>query len=77
MAEEFHLEDFYIVEVNDGIYLNLDFEVYEYKYYFTEDFRKSHKFDDFDKAVEIAEKCGGTIKVYRNTHKLMLCDEVL
>lgn len=70
-------ETYYIVEVNDEIYLNLNFGVFENNYYFTKDFREAHKFEDFDKSVEFAEHCGGVVKKYRVIHELLDCDEVL
>lgn len=66
-------ETYYIVEVNDGIYLEIRSGYFD----FTDDVKQAYKYKGFNKAVAVAEKSGGIVKKYLIKHEILPCDEVV
>lgn len=64
-------ETYYIVEVNDGIYLEIRSGFFD----FTDDVKQAYKYKGFNKAVAVAEKSGGIVKKYCINHELLPCNE--
>lgn len=60
------LEEHFVVEVNDGIYLQERLQGYE----FVKDIKKASLYKKRYEAWEIAKECGGNIICYAVTHEV-------
>nr|WLJ25876.1 MAG: hypothetical protein [Staphylococcus phage HS12] len=61
-------EVYYVIEVNEGIYLKLNTKVGGYD--FTDDVLEAQRYSETIKAGKIARKCGGKVLYYIVTHEV-------
>lgn len=61
------LEEHFVVEVNDGVYLQERLQGYE----FVKDIKKASLYANRYEAWKSAKECGGKVRCYAVTHELM------
>ncbi|MDU9371561.1 hypothetical protein PQ712_06675 [Staphylococcus ureilyticus] len=61
------IEEHFVVEVNDGVYLQERLQGYE----FVKDIKKASLYENRYEAWQTAKECGGKVKRYVVTHEVM------
>lgn len=61
------LEEHFVVEVNNGIYLQERLQGYE----FVKDIKKASLYESRYKAWQMAKECGGKVKCYTVIHEVV------
>lgn len=59
----------YIIEIKSGLYVST--KALGVEYTFTKDIEKAVKTSYLDSAMDIAERCYGTVKEYRMKHEIL------
>lgn len=59
----------YIIEIKSGLYVST--KALGVEYTFTKDIEKAVKTSYLDSAIDIAERCYGTVKEYRMKHEIL------